>query len=318
MSMTLRLGTRGSPLALAQADQVKAAMEKAQPGLAVERVVIRTTGDTLTPEKREQDRAALKGLFVKEIEEALMDGRVDLAVHSVKDMETEIPPGLMLAAVMKREDSRDAAVVRGGGSLKDLPAGARIGVSSLRRIAQLKRLRRDLEYLPIRGNVDTRLKKLDAGEYDAVILAGCGLIRLGVPQRISEWLDPAVCLPAVGQGALGIEAREDRADLKPLWKLLDDPATHAEIDAERALLAALGGDCRVPIGGLAKAAEENMTLEGVVLSPDGLKALRKQVSGSRKSARALGIELASRLRAVGADRLLFSGWAQKGPDASGR
>lgn len=314
---TLKIGTRGSPLALAQANGVKAALEKAQPGLSVELVTLRTTGDTLTPEKQEQERTALKGLFVKEIEEALLDGRVDLAVHSVKDLETELPQGLRLGAVLQREDPRDAVVVRGGGSLKTLPAGARVGVSSLRRVAQLKRLRRDLEYVSIRGNVDTRLKKLDAGEYDAVVVAGCGLIRLGLKDRIGEWLDSAVCLSAVGQGALGVEIREDRADLKTLLSSLDDSVTHAEIDAERALLAALGGDCRVPVGGLAKVTEENMMLEGVVLSPDGLKAIRKQVSGSRKSARALGIELASHLRAFGADRLLFSGWSRKGSDVPG-
>lgn len=311
MSGTLKIGTRGSALALAQAGGIKTALEKVQPGLSVELVVIRTTGDTLTPETRAQAGTALKGLFVKEIEEALLDRRIDLAVHSVKDLEAQLPEGLALRAVPRREDPRDAVVTRGMSSLKELPAGAHVGVSSLRRIAQLKRLRRDLEYLPIRGNVDTRLKKLDAGEYDAVVLAGCGLVRLGLKERISEWLETQVCLPAVGQGALGIEARTDRADLEKILSALDDPATHVEVDAERALLGALGGDCRVPVGGLAKAGEDNLVLEGVVLSPDGLKAIRRQVAGSRKSARALGIELASHLRAVGADRLLFGSWGAK-------
>ena len=187
----------------------------------------------------------------------------------------------------------------------------------MRRTAQLKRIRQDVDYLPIRGNVDTRLKKLDAGEYDAVVLAGCGLIRLGLEARISDWLEPAVCLPAVGQGALGIEARSDRMDMKELLRGLDDPDTHAEVDAERALLDALGGDCKVPVGGLAKAGGDNMVLEGVVLSPDGRKALRQRVAGSRRAAKKLGIELASHLRAVGADRLLFGGWSRKGSDAPG-
>ncbi len=310
MTNSLKIGTRGSALAQAQAGLVKTALEKAQPGIVIELAVIKTTGDDFSAADKAAG-TAVKGLFVKEIEEALQDGRIDLAVHSAKDMESDLPAGLTLGAVLKREDSRDALVARDGSSLKGLPAGAKIGVSSLRRIAQLKRVRRDLEYVPIRGNVDTRLKKLDAGEVDAVVLAGCGLIRLGLSGRITEWLETAVCLPAVAQGALAVEVRADRADLQELLKILDDPASRSEIDAERALLSALGGNCRVPIGGLARAVDENLTLEGVVLSPDGLKAVRKQVTGSRKSARKLGIELASHLRAVGADRLLFGNWEKK-------
>ena len=308
---TLKIGTRGSPLALAQAGLIRSALEKARPDLVFELVTIKTTGDCLSAEERTQNGPALKGLFVKEIEEALLSGRVDLAVHSVKDMETALPPGLVLAAVPRREDPRDAVVTRTGESFKKLPAGSKVGVSSLRRTAQLKRIRQDLEYLPIRGNVDTRLKKLDAGEYDAIVVAGCGLVRLGLEARISDWLDTAVCLPAVGQGALGIEARSDRADMKELLCGLDDPDTHAEVDAERALLDALGGDCKIPVGGLAKVGGDNMVLEGVVLSPDGRKALRQQVAGSRRAAKKLGIELASHLRAVGADRLLFGRWSEK-------
>lgn len=308
---TLRIATRGSTLAQAQAGEVKAALEKAQPGILCELVVIRTTGDDFSAGGVDAPDLAVKGLFVKEIEEALLNGRVDLAVHSVKDLETDLPKGLVLAAVLQREDPRDVVVSKEGAPLKRLPAGARLGVSSLRRIAQLKRIRRDLEVLPIRGNVDTRLKKLDDGEYDAILLAGCGLIRLGLRDRISEWLDPAVFLPAVGQGALGVEIRADRADLREWLKAVDHADSGIQIEAERSLLSALGGNCRVPIGALARTADEHLALEGVVLSPDGLKAVRKQVTGSRKSARALGIELASHLRAVGADRLLFGNWAQK-------
>lgn len=312
MSAALKIGTRGSALALAQAGLVKEALEKARPGMGCELVVIRTAGDDFSSGRPVVPGEAVKGLFVKEIEEALLDGRADLAVHSVKDMETDLPNGLVLAAVLRREDPRDVVVAKGGAALKQLTAGARVGVSSLRRVAQLKRLRRDLEYVPIRGNVDTRLKKLDAGEYDAVVLAGCGLIRLGLKNRISEWLEPAVCLPAAGQGALGVEIRADRADLYPLLQSVDDADSHVQVDAERALLTALGGNCRVPVGALARTVEENLELEGVVLSPDGLKAVRKQVTGSRKAARKLGIELASHLRAVGADRLLFGNWGKRG------
>lgn len=307
----MKIGTRGSALAQAQAGLVKAALEKARPGLSCELLVIRTTGDDFSAADKTAE-AAVKGLFVKEIEEALADGRIDLAVHSVKDLESQLPEGLILEAILRREDPRDVLVAKEGTSVKTLPAGARMGVSSLRRVAQLKRVRRDLEYVPIRGNVDTRLKKLDAGEYDAIVLAGCGLVRLGLKNRVSEWLEPAVCLPAVGQGALGVEIRADRADLRELLKTIDDSNSNSEIEAERALLEALGGNCRVPIGGLARVSEESLTLEGVVLSPDGLKAVRKQVTGSQKSARKLGIELASHLRAVGADRLLFGNWAEKG------
>ena len=301
----LKIGTRGSKLALAQAGQVKELLEKGRPGRTCELVVIKTSGDGLAGKQAEQPEEALKGLFVKEIEEALLSGKIDLAVHSAKDMETDLPEGLTIGAVLKREDPRDAVVSRGG-ALKDLPAGARVGASSLRRQAQLKRMRRDLELLPIRGNVDTRLKKLDAGEYDALVLAAAGLKRLGLEDRISEFLEPAQFLPAPCQGALAIEIRAARRDLAELLLGLEDAAARREVEAERSLLRALGGNCRVPLGALARVTDEkNMTLEGVVLSPDGLKAIRKSVAGSTQSARRLGIDLASHLRAVGADRLLY-------------
>jgi len=305
---TLKIGTRGSKLALAQAGQVKELLEKSRPGLTCELVVIKTSGDTFSGTVPEE---ALKGLFVKEIEEALLSGKIDLAVHSAKDMETDLPDGLTIGAILKREDPRDAVIARGG-ALKDLPAGARIGVSSIRRQAQLKRLRRDLELLPIRGNVDTRLKKLDAGEYDALVLAAAGLKRLGLADRISEFLDPAIFLPAPCQGALAIEIRRDRADLVEQLRALEDTSSRREVEAERSFLKALGGNCRVPLGALARVTDENnMTLEGVVLSPDGLKAVRKSVAGSTKSAQRLGVDLASHLRAVGADRLLYGSWSKK-------
>ena len=306
----LKIGTRGSKLALAQAEVVKAALEKAHSNLTCELKIIRTSGDDFSAGENRQD--ALKGLFVKEIEEALLEGRVDLAVHSVKDMETILPEGLKLAAVLSRGDPRDALVSREGRRLKELPAGTRVGASSLRRQAQLRRLRRDLEFVPTRGNVDTRLKKLDAGEVDALILAACGLIRLGLSSRITESLNPEEILPAPGQGALGIEIRADRREIEELVEAVDHLASRQAVEAERAVLRALGGSCRVPIGALAIVEGETLKLEGVVLSPDGQKAVRKQIAGSRRAAERLGSDLASHLRAVGADRLLYGAWATKG------
>ena len=309
----LRIGTRGSALALAQATQVKELLARGCSGLDCELVVIKTSGDALAGKQAAVTDEALKGLFVKEIEEALLSERVDLAVHSAKDMETDLPEELLIGAVLKREDPRDALVSSRAGGLKGLPAGARVGISSLRRQAQLKRLRRDLEVVPIRGNVDTRLKKLDAQEYDALILAAAGLKRLGLAERISEFLEPAQFLPAPCQGTLAIEIRRDRPGMAEHIRVLEDAASRWELEAERSLLKALGGSCRVPIGGLARVADgNNLSLEGVVLSPDGLKAIRQSVTGPAKAAQRLGKELASHLRAAGADRLLYGNWANKG------
>lgn len=312
MNRFLRIGTRGSKLALAQANEVKSALEKAHPGLTCELVILKTTGDDFTSWRSQKPAAApIKGLFVKEIEEALLDGRIELAVHSVKDLQTELPDRLMLAAILPRQDSRDALVTKQAATLKDLPAGTTVGVSSLRRQAQLKRIRRDLELVAIRGNVDTRLRKLDSKEYGALILAACGLIRLGLKDRISQMMDPSVMLPAVGQGALGVEIRADREEVLRLVKGVDHPDSHMEIRAERSLLKALGGGCQVPIGALARVEGESITLTAVVLSPDGLKGIRKEIAGPKRSAERLGGELASHLRAEGADRLLYGHWAAK-------
>ena len=308
----VRIGTRGSKLALTQAGLVKAALEKADPEVACELIVLKTSGDDFAGWTAEPaESVAVKGLFVKEIEEALLEKRIDLAVHSVKDLETDLPAGLKLAAVLKREDSRDALVTRDGKKLKDLPAGATIGASSLRRQAQLKRVRRDLEFIAIRGNVDTRLRKLDDGECDALVLAACGLIRLGLANRISDYLETAQMLPSPGQGALGIEIRREDAETGRLVEKLNDPNSAWEVAAERAFLKALGGSCRVPVGALAHVEEESLDLTGVVLSPDGLKAVRQSTRGAKTAAQKLGAELASQLRAVGADRLLYGGWAAK-------
>ena len=312
MKRVVRIGTRGSALALAQAGLVKAALEKAASEIACELTVLKTSGDDFAGRSTEPaESVALKGLFVKEIEEALLEKRIDLAVHSVKDLETDLPAGLTLAAVLKREDSRDAAVTRDGKKLKDLPAGSKVGASSLRRQAQLKRVRQDLEFVAIRGNVDTRLRKLDEGECDALILAACGLIRLGLSSRISDYLEPEQMLPSPGQGALGIEIRREDSETARLVEKLNDPNSAWEVAAERAFLKALGGSCRIPVGALAQVEEESLELTGVVLSPDGLKAVRQSTRGAKTAAQRLGAELASQLRAVGADRLLYGSWASR-------
>ena len=324
---TVRLGTRGSSLAVAQANEVKGTLEARLPGTTVELVIIKTTGDEAAPfsgdlTPSQPRRAGLnlpyggsetgsKGMFVKELEEALLDAKVDLAVHSVKDLPTELPAGLSLGAVLPRRDPRDAVVSREGRSLDQLPTGARVGASSLRRQVQAQRLRRDLELTPIRGNVDTRLRKLDEGQYEAIILAVCGLERLGLASRIVQRLEPVQMLPAPGQGALGIEVRADREDLRAVCAVLDDATARATVTAERAMLKALGGGCQVPIAALATIdGSGNLTLDGAVFAPDGLRVIRQSLSGPLADAERIGATLASHLRAKGADRLLFGQKAQ--------
>ncbi len=297
----LRLGTRGSRLALVQAEAVRQAMETAHPGLHCEIVVLKTAGDTL----REPGGVRIKGLFVKELEEALLTGQIDVAVHSAKDMESNLPAGLALAAVLKRADPRDALVAKQGITLAALAAGARVGAGSLRRQAQLARCRGDLTPTPIRGNVETRLKKLDSGEYDALILAACGLIRLGFADRISEPLEPDNFLPAPGQGALAIEICSDKREMAERVTPINDTTAYSELLAERACLKALGASCQTPVGALARFKEEQMTLEAEVLSPDGQTVIRQKAAGPARAAEKLGKGLASQLRAAGADRLLY-------------
>ena len=308
--MTLRIGTRGSKLALAQANEIKAALERAHEGLRCEVVVLKTGGDDFTTRKTD-GTVPLKGLFVKEIEEALLENRIELAVHSVKDLQAELPVGLTLAGVLKRQDPRDALVTTDGKGWKDLPMGTTIGVSSLRRQAQLMRLRRDLELVPIRGNVDTRLRKLDEGEVGALVLAACGLIRLQLEGRISQMLGPTEMVPALGQGALGIEIRQDHQEMVALVEKVSHSDSFLEVKAERAFLKALGGGCQVPVGGLARVQGEGLTLVGAVFSPDGLKAVRREIAGPKQAAERLGVELASHVRAAGADRLLYGQWARQ-------
>ena len=297
-SEPLRIGTRGSPMALYQAGLVRDRLCAAHPSLAaegaVEVVAIRTTGDRV--QTRPLAEIGGKGLFSKEIEEALFAGRVDLAVHSLKDMETALPAGLEIGAVLARDDPRDALVSRGGAGLAALPRGARIGTASLRRRAQLLRYRADFELAPIRGNVGTRLAKLASGDYDALVLALCGLERLGRTRLVSEILAPELMLPAVGQGMLAIECRQNEPELRRLLVPLNDPASAACAAAERAMLAALDGSCRTPIAGLATIKDDRLALEALLLAPDGSAERRGRVAGAIGDAVALGSELGQRLR----------------------
>jgi hydroxymethylbilane synthase len=294
----LRIGTRGSAMALYQAGLVRDRLLAAHPELAaksaVEIVPIRTTGDRV--QTRLLAEVGGKGLFTKEIEEALLDRRIDLAVHSLKDMETHLPADLEIGCVLPRDDPRDVVVSRSGAPLAALPPGARIGTASLRRRAQLLRLRGDLTILPIRGNVGTRLDKLAAGEVDALVLALCGLERLGKTGIGLEILSADQMLPAVGQGALAIECRSDDGEVRQLLAPLHDPASAACVAAERALLAALDGSCRTPIAGLARIAGDRLTLDGLLLTPDGNAERRGRTQGPIGEAVTLGRELGERLR----------------------
>ena len=297
-SRPLRIGTRGSPMALRQAAIVRDRLVAAHPELAaagaVEIVTIRTTGD------RVQDRLLAeiggKGLFAKEIEEALLAGHVDLAVHSLKDLETWLPDGLVIACVPPRDDPRDAFISASGASLASLPHGAKIGTASLRRQAQLRRHRPDLLVVPIRGNVNTRLRKMEAGEVDALVLALCGLVRLDLSGRATEILPREVMLPAVGQGALAIECRTADQMVRQLVEPLHDPISAACVAAERAMLAALDGSCRTPIAGFAEIDGDRLTIEGLLLTEDGSKEIRRRFEGGIDEAAALGAELGKKLR----------------------
>lgn len=294
----LRIGTRGSPMALYQAGFVRDRLRALDPELAadcaVELVIIRTTGDRV--QNRLLAEIGGKGLFTKEIEEALLENRIDLAVHSLKDMETVLPDGLVIGCVLPRDDPRDALVTQTGTTLRDLPRGARIGSASLRRTAQLLRERSDLEILPIRGNVDTRLGKLAAGEVDALVLALCGLERLGRASAVTEVLSAERMLPAVGQGALAIECRSADTDVLQMIAPLNDAQSNACVTAERAMLAALDGSCRTPIGGLATIAGDRLALDALLLAPDGSAERRGRSEGAVADAAIIGNEVGERLR----------------------
>lgn len=272
----LRIGSRGSQLALWQANHISALLRER--GHQVEIEIIKTTGDKITDVALA--KVGTKGMFTKEIEEALAEGRVDLAVHSLKDLPTEVPPGFEIAAITKRENPRDVFCSKNYKSIDDLPKGAKVGTSSLRRQAQLKALRPDLKIHPLRGNVDTRLRKLEAGEYDAVILAAAGLNRLGKTELVKQVIPAEVMCPAAGQGALGIEIRAGDAETRQHLAFLDDAAARATTTCERALLNKLGGGCQVPIGAFAEMRGGRLHLEGVVADPDGSKVIREARDGS--------------------------------------
>lgn len=272
----LRIGSRGSQLALWQAHHITALLEAR--GHDVELEIIKTTGDKITDVALA--KVGTKGMFTKEIEEALADGRVDLAVHSLKDLPTELPPGFELVAVTQRVNPRDVFLSIKYESVNTLPQGARVGTSSLRRQAQLKVARPDLDVNPLRGNVDTRVRKLEQGEYDAIILAAAGLTRLGKTQHIKEYLSEEFMCPAAGQGALGIEIREGDLAMRCHLEFLNDAAALAATVCERALLNKLGGGCQVPIGAFAEMRDGVLHLTGVVARPDGSEILREQQTGS--------------------------------------
>jgi hydroxymethylbilane synthase len=300
---TLRIATRKSQLALWQAEHVAALLREAHPGLAIELVPLVTQGDRI------QDRtlAAIggKGLFIKELEVAIEELRADIAVHSMKDVPADLPEGLVIGAVLTRADPRDALVTTSRiARIEDLPQNAIVGTSSLRRQAQLRALRPDLRIESLRGNVDTRIRKLEAGGMDAIVLACAGLIRLGLESRITARLDPKVCLPAVTQGVIGIECRRSDTRTAELLQSLEDQSTRVGMEAERAFAARLGGSCQSPIAAYAQLQADRVTLEGLVAEPDGSRLWRDSATGTGGNPAAIGRQLADRMLATGAGPLL--------------
>jgi hydroxymethylbilane synthase len=292
----LRIGSRGSPLALVQAREVQARLAAAC-GIDAARIeikIIRTTGDVV--QDRPLNAIGGKGLFTKEIEEALLSGTIDLAVHSSKDMTTVLPAGLTLSAFLPREDARDALISRKAKSLRDLPRGAVVGTASLRRQALVKRVRPDLAIVPLRGNVETRLRKMEAGDADATLLAVAGLKRLGLLDAAAAVLDIDEFLPAVGQGAIGIESRADDTATRALLAKIDDADTAAAVTAERAFLAVLDGSCRTPIGGHARIVDGALHFRGMIVKPDGSEAFEVVRQGSRAQAAELGADAGRELK----------------------
>jgi len=300
--MKLVIGTRGSQLALWQANWVKGQLRSA--GHEIEIRIIKTTGDKL--EQIPLTSAGTKGLFIKEIEEALLDGSVDLAVHSMKDLPTETPAGLVIAAVPKREDARDVLISTSGQPLAALPRGVRIGTSSLRRQSQLRLLRTDMELLPMRGNLDTRLRKLDRGDCEAIVLAAAGVHRLGWRSRITEYFSASQVCPAVGQGALAIECHENKQEVVRILKGLDDAPAHAAVRAERAMLHHLGGGCQVPIAAHGVATGNQLALQGVVAGVQGEIVIRAETTGNAANPEEVGVRVAEDLLRQGARGILGS------------
>jgi hydroxymethylbilane synthase len=299
---SLRIGTRGSKLALVQSTWVKAKIEQKYPNTRVEVVTIKTTGDAILDAPL--SKVGGKGLFVKEIEDALLKGRIDLAVHSMKDVPAELPEGLVLSTFPEREDPRDAFVSTHYQTLNLLPYGSRVGTSSLRRAAQLLNVRPDLEVVSLRGNIDTRLRKLAAGEFQAIILAAAGLRRFGLADRISQVLSTDQMMPAIGQGALGLELRADDTKTIDLLDFLNHEPTRITVGAERAFLKALQGGCQVPIAAFAQLSGQLLNLQGMVAELDGSSLLKDRLTGNKDNAKNLGINLARKLLDAGGDRIL--------------
>jgi hydroxymethylbilane synthase len=302
IAQTIRIATRKSPLALWQAEHVARLIEDTFPGIKTELVKMTTQGDKILDAPLA--KIGGKGLFVKELEVGMLDGTADIAVHSMKDVPVEFPDGLHLAAILKREDPTDAFVSNRYASLNDLPLNARIGTSSLRRQCQIKEVYPKAEILTLRGNVNSRLAKLDTSEYDAIILASAGLIRLGLSERITQRLDSKISLPAIGQGAIGIECRIDDHKLNDMLSKLHHRETGICVAAERAMNARLNGGCQVPIAGFAEIHNDELFMRGLVGSPDGRLMYRSEYSGKLQQAEAVGIAIAEDLLTQGADKIL--------------
>jgi hydroxymethylbilane synthase len=314
MPSELKIGTRGSQLALFQANWVKDRLVQARPDLKITLVKIKTTGDKI--QDAPLAKIGGKGLFVKEIEEALLQKRADLAVHSVKDVPTEFPRGLHLSVITKREDPRDVLISKDSKPLKDLPKGAKIGTSSLRRQAQLLHFRSDFELIPLRGNLDTRLKKLKTMNLDAIILALAGVKRLGFEEKITEIIPPEVSLPAIGQGALGIETRMADQEVESQIEFLNDRDSSTAISAERAFLDKLEGGCQVPIAAFARIVGTTLQIDGLVGTIDGKRLIRHHVEGPVEKAESLGVELAEILLDEGAKEILDEVYQRAQPTIS--
>ena len=314
MRKTIRIGTRASALALWQAEWVKAELEKKYPGTAVSLTKIKTTGDKILDVPLAM--VGGKGLFVKEIEEAMLRREIDIAVHSMKDVPTFFPDGLHLAAITKREDPRDALLSRDKIPFSDLPKKANIGTSSLRRQAQLMHIRPDFTIQQLRGNVDTRLRKLREGQYDAIILAAAGVKRLGLAGNVTEYLSPEISLPAIGQGALGIECRMDDKEINGMIAFFNHPESRTCVTGERALLRKLEGGCQVPIACYGRVTDGKLGLTGLVGSVDGTEIIKDSIEGPQAEAESLGVTLAEKLLQQGADVILKEVYGRS-PDFSG-
>ncbi|MCG3136782.1 MAG: Porphobilinogen deaminase [Phycisphaerae bacterium] len=305
MKSRLILGTRGSLLARTQSQWVADRLQEVYPGLTVELKIIRTAGDV--DQVKSLPEIGGKGLFTQELDEGLLAGEIDIAVHSMKDLPTEVTAGIAVLAVPARETTADALISREGQKFRELPKGSRIGTGSLRRLAQLRYQRPELEFHDIRGNVDTRLRKLDSSQYEAIILAGAGLRRLGLEERVTEYLDQYDILPAVGQGALAVAGRCHDVEVQSLLTKINDPATCQAVCAERAMLAALGGGCHVPIAAHGVVVEGRLRLRGLVAAPDGLRIIRAEECGALDAAVEIGEALARELLNQGARELLNFG-----------